>query len=123
MAENSLDLDTIVCSADIAVVAFLAPGCPLCEKYLPVLHAVAAERPGTVFVEAWLDRVPEFAARIGAGYAPLTVLFSRCRALAGLPGVLEPEDLRLLLDRVAPELLEGETRKERRPPLPGPREG
>ena len=109
--ESSEDLEGVVCSArGPVVVAFLDPGCPVSRSYAPVFRAVAEASPDGVFVEAWLDRVAGYAERLGIAYAPVTVVFHECRPLVGLPGAATMEDLRLLLERVVPELLQGKGR-------------
>jgi thioredoxin-like negative regulator of GroEL len=105
VARNSLDLEALTCSQGPTVVAFLDPDCPVCMQYIHVFRAAAKASRNTVFVEAWLPRVADYALRHGIAYAPLTVVYSRCRPLAGIPGALTLEDLRLLLERVVPELL------------------
>jgi len=109
VARNSLDLEALTCSQGPTVVAFLDPECPICMQYIHVFRAAAKASRNTVFVEAWLPRVADYALSSGIAYAPLTVVYSRCRPLAGIPGALTLEDLRLLLERVVPELLSADS--------------
>jgi thioredoxin-like negative regulator of GroEL len=111
VAESSEDLESIICSAgdEPVVVAFLDEECPASRSYAPVFRA-AAEASSGVFVEAWAGRVADYALRLGVAYLPVTIVFHRCRPLAGLPGAVGLEDLRLLLEKAVPQLLEGESR-------------
>jgi hypothetical protein len=97
-ARNSLDLESIICAAGYAVVAFVDPEDSSSETLLAALRAAAAASPKTVFVEARLPDVADYMLEHGVLYAPLVAVYRNCRIVAALPGPVGLEELKRLLD-------------------------
>lgn len=84
------------------LVELTAKWCGPCRQMLPLLHALANERAGTLRVATLdIDDAPRTAVALGVRGAPTFVVFENGREIARQLGAVPPTVLRALVDRPA----------------------